>query len=504
MDLGVGCWCGFGLLTDGDDGSVGGDAPGAVGRVERHVRGGDFGGRVVKHELDARALSGIKLVVIALQILATFAVKLGDGGTASPCGKGTIYCHISTADDGNVFANTFRRRQKIKTACRKLLARDSKAVGFVRAARPNYVVVLLAEVGDLAEVNGCVLADGHTHADKHRFQLGNRRFVEAKGRDSVIHHSAEVAFALGQRDVVTPKPQIERRRQTGSTSADDEDIQRVWVRGNEFGLLAFGLGKGGQVSAGDGALNAIETRRAAAFVQDATWLAIQVVGADPAGDGGKRIVLEQLARGGLAVAGLDKCHNLADVGTGGTAITRRARAADTFCKFFCHTLQVYAIIKDMARVIAFADIHGDTHNLLKIAAAIEASDGALFLGDGISSLEILSKEAMEKLVVVRGNCDLFSKFPPDQILEICGRTFFITHGHAYGVKDSLVRLVDVAKQSGANVCMYAHRHEYNYELRDGIHFVGLPALGASRARGGAGYVEVNLDGKKIDFVLKKI
>ena len=148
------------------------------------------------------------------------------------------------------------------------------------------------------------------------------------------------------------------------------------------------------------------------------------------------------------------------------------------------------------KVIAFCDIHGHVHNLMKLVPIMERADVALFLGDGEAALETLPHHILKKLFAVGGNVDLFTRLPNEMVLEIGGVKFFATHGHMYGVKSGFDRIFHVAKENDARVVLWGHRHESYRETRDGIQMIGVPPLGETRTREGSSYVEIILDSQK--------
>jgi putative phosphoesterase len=56
-----------------------------------------------------------------------------------------------------------------------------------------------------------------------------------------------------------------------------------------------------------------------------------------------------------------------------------------------------------------------------------------------------------------GNCD-FGGYPIETITEISGKRIFVTHGHKYSVKTSLMNLKYKAEEVKAGIVCFGHSH----------------------------------------------
>lgn len=59
---------------------------------------------------------------------------------------------------------------------------------------------------------------------------------------------------------------------------------------------------------------------------------------------------------------------------------------------------------------------------------------------------------------VAGNCDNALDVPDSRFFELEGKRFFITHGHIYNVKYSLMRLEYAGREVEADVTLFGHTH----------------------------------------------
>lgn len=114
------------------------------------------------------------------------------------------------------------------------------------------------------------------------------------------------------------------------------------------------------------------------------------------------------------------------------------------------------------RLLVVSDTHGKAP-LGLIANLAAACDRVVHLGDGFDDGQKLALMQPTPVIQVLGNSDLPLSVVPEKILEIAGWTILLTHGHRYGVKTSLVKLVDHADAMGANLALFGHIHRRRWE-----------------------------------------
>ena len=113
--------------------------------------------------------------------------------------------------------------------------------------------------------------------------------------------------------------------------------------------------------------------------------------------------------------------------------------------------------------LCLSDSHGCTKNILEVLSRqIKRPDGIIFLGDGLRDFTYCDLGDIP-LYSVRGNCD--SKLFPielyaddERILDIYGKKIMLTHGHMYGVKSGMSRLIYAAAEKNADVVLFGHTH----------------------------------------------
>lgn len=113
------------------------------------------------------------------------------------------------------------------------------------------------------------------------------------------------------------------------------------------------------------------------------------------------------------------------------------------------------------KIVVFSDSHGKDALMRRIM--LRHRDAYFFhLGDGAPSFLSLCRDMTLPGFAVRGNCDFFEgEFPlePTQVVTLEGYRFFLTHGHAYGVKGGFCgRLARAAREAGCQVALFGHTH----------------------------------------------
>ncbi len=116
------------------------------------------------------------------------------------------------------------------------------------------------------------------------------------------------------------------------------------------------------------------------------------------------------------------------------------------------------IKNDGIKIVVMSDTHGKIVNVKKILDVINEADCVIHLGDGRNDIKYFAPKITTKIVTVAGNCDFSSIAPIETILEIGNSRFFLTHGHTYGVKRSLIKLGTKAAQENCDYVLYGHTH----------------------------------------------
>ena len=130
------------------------------------------------------------------------------------------------------------------------------------------------------------------------------------------------------------------------------------------------------------------------------------------------------------------------------------------------------------RLLIISDSHGDTVTLKDILRREKNIDAVIHLGDGGTNMWDV-RELTENIPVYQcqGNCDSsLYNFSPEENLTLCTKKIFACHGHRYNVKSGLNTIYFAAKEKGADICLYGHKHIPNNEYYAGIHLFNPGAV----------------------------
>ncbi|WP_167629486.1 metallophosphoesterase [Listeria valentina] len=116
------------------------------------------------------------------------------------------------------------------------------------------------------------------------------------------------------------------------------------------------------------------------------------------------------------------------------------------------------------KLVVVSDSHSERDCLMHLKEKYEGSvDALIHCGDSE-----LSKDdpAIQGFETVRGNCDFGPDFPNERVLDIDGYRIFVTHGHLYNIKMTLMNLRYRARELKADFVFFGHSHELGAEMMD--------------------------------------
>lgn len=140
----------------------------------------------------------------------------------------------------------------------------------------------------------------------------------------------------------------------------------------------------------------------------------------------------------------------------------------------------------MTRILVFSDSHDTVEHMEKTVENMIGVDYIFHLGDHSKDaryLELIFPE--KKHYYVRGNCDFCAPEPIDYTVEIDGFTFYLTHGHEYGVKTRMTELRGYAEKNGIDCVLYGHTHIAECEKIGNVLY-----LNPGSAKESAGVIEI--------------
>ncbi|PWW19689.1 hypothetical protein DFO73_11974 [Cytobacillus oceanisediminis] len=148
------------------------------------------------------------------------------------------------------------------------------------------------------------------------------------------------------------------------------------------------------------------------------------------------------------------------------------------------------------KILILSDSHGLTSELKQIRDQHTGMDLLIHCGD--SELQA-DDESINGYTVVRGNCDIEAGFPEDRVEEAGGLRLFVTHGHRYSVKSTLMNLSYRAREMEADIVCFGHSHYLGAEMVDNTLFINPGSIRLPRGRREKTYII--LEAKERDIIL---
>ncbi len=131
----------------------------------------------------------------------------------------------------------------------------------------------------------------------------------------------------------------------------------------------------------------------------------------------------------------------------------------------------------MKTMIVLSDSHGRRGVIEKLSPLFAENNYIVHLGDGYSDMREVTEQYPDKVYAVKGNCD-FSRGIGELVIDVEGVKMLLCHGHAYGVKSGIGKLVLRAKELDCAVALYGHTHRAEIEEEDGVLCINPGSAGA--------------------------
>ena len=154
----------------------------------------------------------------------------------------------------------------------------------------------------------------------------------------------------------------------------------------------------------------------------------------------------------------------------------------------------------MKKILVVSDSHGNIKGIEALRSLVAENDFIVHLGDGAGDMRELMREYPEKVYLCGGNCDFFSSYPDEGILDVEGVRIFYCHGHKYRVKSTLSQLAVAAKRQGCDVALYGHTHMPLITEMEGVTLINPGSLRHNVGAGGS-YAYLVVNGTKCTSVL---
>ncbi|QDP99664.1 metallophosphoesterase [Lysinibacillus fusiformis] len=144
------------------------------------------------------------------------------------------------------------------------------------------------------------------------------------------------------------------------------------------------------------------------------------------------------------------------------------------------------------QVLVMSDTHGDSLVIDKVRNFYPNADAMIHCGDSELAFSHTALDGMKK---VRGNCDVDKAFPDEAVFDVNDVTFFVTHGHLFNVKTSILSLSYRAKEVAAQIACFGHSHILGAEMIDDVLFINPGSLLKPRGRKEKSFAMVEISDK---------
>ncbi|MFZ5648045.1 MAG: metallophosphoesterase family protein [Bacillota bacterium] len=114
------------------------------------------------------------------------------------------------------------------------------------------------------------------------------------------------------------------------------------------------------------------------------------------------------------------------------------------------------------RIGLLSDTHGILNPAFKAIDAMGDIDLLIHCGDHYRDASKIAAWVNVPVHAVVGNCDSRMDGPDEKLLDLEGILIYITHGHRYNVKNSLMKLYYRALELKASVAVFGHTHVAGY------------------------------------------
>lgn len=150
------------------------------------------------------------------------------------------------------------------------------------------------------------------------------------------------------------------------------------------------------------------------------------------------------------------------------------------------------------KLLIMSDTHGDSAVIEQVKEYVQDADIIVHCGD--SELDY-HHPFLQGIQRVRGNCDRQSAFPEEITEKLAsGDTLFVTHGHLFNVKSTLMPLTYRAEELGATICCFGHSHVLGVEKIGNTLFINPGSLKKPRGRADKSFVVLTIHDAEYDVV----
>lgn len=139
------------------------------------------------------------------------------------------------------------------------------------------------------------------------------------------------------------------------------------------------------------------------------------------------------------------------------------------------------------------DSHQQIEEIDKCIKRLKNVNLIIHTGDMVNDCNYIANKLNIPTIGVLGNCDPYGDGKDEILYEVNNIKIFICHGHRYGVKRSLDKLVKRGKVLGANIVIFGHTHIPIYKESEGMHILNPGSIAFPRgfSKKSIGIIEIS-------------
>ena len=151
------------------------------------------------------------------------------------------------------------------------------------------------------------------------------------------------------------------------------------------------------------------------------------------------------------------------------------------------------------KALIVSDSHG-LYDELHTLYARHKDEVDIFIHCGDSELS-QEDEVIKPYATVQGNCDFGDDFPAESVISFDTWSIFVTHGHLFNVKSTLLNISLKARELGADIVCFGHSHIAGAEKIDDCLFINPGSIRLPKGSKYKTYAILEKRGKKaiVDF-----
>ncbi len=161
------------------------------------------------------------------------------------------------------------------------------------------------------------------------------------------------------------------------------------------------------------------------------------------------------------------------------------------------------------KILVLSDSHGRYEYIYSIIFNNADSDIIIHLGDGVDDVDEAVRDVandrplkVERVIKVRGNCDMFSNEAVTSFDNIGDHKFYVTHGYVQGVRSAAGRdnLYVDARNNERDVALFGHTHQPLFEDREGVYLFNPGAVKDGRY----GIINIDDNSGEMEFLHREL